>query len=499
MVRVRFAPSPTGYLHIGGARTALFNWLFARKNKGTFVLRIEDTDEVRSTKDSVQAILDSLTWMGLDWDEGPKMNLSSREPLDVSRGQGPHAPYFQAKRAEMGMYQPFVEKLMKVGQAYHCFCSPEELEEMRKKAHLEKRPPRYDGRCRKLSEKQKKDFEAQGRKPVVRFVMPEEGVTEFEDLVHSKVCFENKLLYDFILVKASGFPTYNFACVVDDATMDVTHVIRGDDHISNTPLQVQLYQALGFGDKLPKFAHLSMILGPDGARLSKRHGATSTLEYRDQGYLPEALRNYLALLGWSTSDSQQIFEWKELQEKFDLSGCQKNPATFDPAKLLWMNGEYLRKLNPEELLSRAKPFLEPQPWFQTRSDGEVLKAVTLEREKYKLLSEVPHLVDFFFKEVEYDPEAVQKVLQAPGASDVLGNLKLDLQGAESFSEKYLEDRIRTFCKAKGYKTGQVFHPIRVAVSGRTQGPSLFAMMEVMGKEKVLSRIDSALNLIAQHS
>ncbi|MBI4052246.1 MAG: glutamate--tRNA ligase [Elusimicrobia bacterium] len=484
MTRVRFAPSPTGYLHIGGARTALFNWLFARRTQGTFILRIEDTDEVRSTPDSVQAIFSSLSWLGLDWEEGP-------DPSGVG-DRGGLGPYFQAKRAEQGMYKPFTDKLMAEGRAYDCYCTPEELEEMRRRAQLEKRPPRYDGRCRRVSEKQKKDFQAQGRRPVVRFKMPEEGVTEFEDLVHGKVSFENRLLYDFILVKASGFPTYNFACVVDDVEMKITHVIRGDDHISNTPLQIQLYGALKWEGKIPEFAHLSMILGPDGTRLSKRHGATSTLEYKNAGYLPEALRNYLALLGWSTPDSQQLFEWEELQQRFSFSGCQKSPATFDPQKLLWMNGEYLRKLSPEELLSRARSFLESESWARGLSNGMLLKAMTLEREKFKLLAEVPRLVDFFFKEVEYDPKAVEKVLKTSGTASVLKGLKVVLKGLTPFDEKGLENCIRAFSKSEGLKTGQVFHPVRVAVSGRTQGPSLFGMLEVLGKEKVLSRIDSAL-------
>lgn len=322
--------------------------------------------------------------------------------------------------------------------------------------------------------------------------MPDDGVTVVTDLVRGEVRFENRLLQDFIIQKTSGGPTYNFACVVDDHLMQISHVIRGDEHLSNTPSQLQLYGALGW--RPPQFAHLSMILGPDGAKLSKRHGATSVLEYRQQGYLPETLRNYLALLGWSTTDSRQLFKPQELIDKFDLAGCQKNPATFDPQKLLWMNGVYIRHLDRRDLLSRAAPFLREAGLGGAATD-KLDAAVALELEKVKLLTQVPRLVDFFFKDVTYEPKAVDKVLRAPGADRVLEDLKQALETVSPFAQKALEERIRRFCDEKGLKTGQVFHPIRVAVSGRAEGPGLFAMLEALGKETVLSRLTAARRLL----
>ncbi len=480
-VRTRFAPSPTGYLHIGGARTTLYNWLFARRHGGKFILRIEDTDEVRSTEESVSAILESIRWLGLDWDEGP---------AGLEREEGPHKPYFQMRRLEV--YRKHLRELEENGLAYPCYCSKEDLEAMRRLAQLEKRPPRYDGRCRNLSERQKGDFEAQGRRPVLRFRMPQEGETVVEDLIRGRVRFENGLQQDFIIQKATGGPTYNFACVIDDHLMDITHVIRGDEHLSNTPSQVQLYEALGW--RPPQFAHLSMILGPDGSKLSKRHGATSVLEYRQQGYLPEALRNYLALLGWSTPDSQQIFGPEELVSRFDLSGCQKSPAAFDPVKLAWMNGEYIRKTPLPELLRQAEPFLAAAGLAGLKGPS-LERTVALEQEKYKLLSEIPALVEFFYKPVAFTPKALDKVLRAPGAKEILLSLAGELEGSP-FTEKALEERIRAFCAERGLKTGQVFHPLRAACTGRTEGPTLFGMLEVMGRETVLSRIRAAAAILS---
>lgn len=485
MVRVRFAPSPTGYLHIGGARTALFNWLFAKKNAGVFILRIEDTDEVRSTEESVQAILEGLEWLGLHWDEGV---------MRAGKGyvqKGAYGPYFQIER--QAIYQRHVQELLQKGMAYRCYCTPEELDQMRRLAHLEKRPPRYDGRCRSLSEKQSRDYESQGRKPVVRFKMSNEGSTVFKDFIHGEVQFENQLLQDFILVKASGIPTYNFACVVDDRLMEISHVIRGDDHLSNTPYQVQLYRAFGWTE--PPFAHLSMILGPDGARLSKRHGATSVREYQGNGFLPEALVNYLALLGWSTEDSQQLFALEELIGKFDVARCVKSPATFDPQKLTWMNGEYIRKLSVSELTDRVFPWLH-QAKLVVEKTPDLEGIVALEQEKYKLLSDAPRLLDFFFKEAAYDPDSVDKVLRQDGALEILKGMQRKIQGSAEFTAQSAEQLARDFSKERGVKTGQVFHPLRVAVSGRTAGPSLFHMLELLGKERVLSRIQKVLQMLS---
>ncbi|MCX7905247.1 MAG: glutamate--tRNA ligase [Elusimicrobiales bacterium] len=482
-IRVRFAPSPTGYLHIGGARTALFNYLFAKKYNGVFILRIEDTDELRSTKESMHSIFESLKWLGLSWDEGA---------IDEEREIGDFGPYIQSKREALGIYKKYAEELLKKGMAYYCYCTPKELEEMRLKAHLEKRPPKYDGRCRHLTQQQIKNFELEGRKPVIRFKMPDDGITSWNDLIHGELKFENKLLYDFIMIKASGYPTYNFACVVDDHLMDITHVIRGDDHISNTPLQINIYKA--FGWELPNFAHLSMILGPDGTRLSKRHGATSISEYRKLGYLPHTMKNYLALLGWSTKDSQQIFEKGELEEKFDLEGCQKNPAIFDPVKLTWMNGEYIRKMTKDELYEASLPFLKEAGIDLSKASSNVADIVAIEQEKYKLLSDIPKLIDFFFTdEITYDEISVEKVLKKPGVRNILSEIKEVYEKIEIFTEVNIENATRQFCKEKGYKTSEVFHPVRVAVSGRSHGPTLFKMLEYIGKRRVLVRLEKSIS------
>lgn len=485
-IRVRFAPSPTGHLHVGGARTALFNYLFAKKYNGTFILRIEDTDEIRSTEESIKSIFDSMRWLGLTWDEGAMFDLTEK---------GNFGPYIQSEREKLGIYRKYADELLKAGKAYYCYCTTEELEEQRKKALLEKRPVRgYEGKCRNLTKKQIEDFEKQGRIPALRFKMPGGGVTQFNDLIHKELKFENNLLYDFVILKASGYPTYNFACVIDDHLMEISTVIRGDDHISNTPLQINLYKALGWN--LPEFAHLSMILGPDGTRLSKRHGATSIQEYKRQGYLPQTMKNYLALLGWSTSDSQQIFEEGELEKKFDLNGCQKNPAIFDNAKLKWMNGEYIRKLSSKELIRFAMPFIKESGInIENKSWEEVVNIIILEQEKYKLLSDIPKLIDFFFNEVNYNSDAVDKVFKNHDVKTILGGIKQVYASLQNWTEHTIESETRNFAKANGFKTGQVFHPVRLAVSGRTEGPTLFKMLAYLGKEETIRRIDKAITLI----
>lgn len=481
-IRVRFAPSPTGFLHIGGARTALFNWLFARKSGGKFILRIEDTDEARSTDESVNAILDSMKWLGLDWDEGP------------GKEKPEHAPYFQMQAHEKGIYKQYSDKLVANGKAYKCFCTPEEVEEMRKTAQAEKKVPKYDGRCRNLTDEQRKQKEAEGRKSVVRLKVSEEGKTVFDDVIRGRVEFENNMLDDFVIIKNTGGPTYNFAVVVDDVRMKISHIIRGDDHLSNTPKQIHLYKALGW--ETPVFAHLSMILGSDGARLSKRHGHTSVLEYRQDGYLPEAIVNYLALLGWSTEDSQQLFTKEEMIEKFSLERCSVSPAMFDPQKLVWMNGEYIRKKSAEELIRIYMNWLketgredEIKNWDKTLLN----KAIAMEQEKVKLLKDVNGRIDFFFvDEVKYNADAAIKVFKAPTAKSVLEESILRLEKSSDFSSAFLEKFARDFAAEKGLKTGQVFHPLRVAVSGRTEGPSLFHMMELLGREETIKRIKTCL-------
>ncbi|MEW6039975.1 MAG: glutamate--tRNA ligase [Elusimicrobiota bacterium] len=485
--RVRFAPSPTGYLHIGGARTAIYNWIFAKATGGAFILRIEDTDEARSTSESVGGMLESLKWLGMNWDEGP-------DPQVFGASQGEFKPYFQMQRSDT--YVEYAQKLLDSGNAYYCYCSQEELEEMRRTALLQKQPPKYDKRCRNLTREERQKKEREGRKPVVRFKMPEGGVTKFIDIVRGNLEFENKLLDDFILLKANSVPTYNFACTIDDYLMKITHVIRGDDHLSNTPRQICLYNALGW--KPPSFAHLSMILGQDGCRLSKRHGATNVLEYKKNGYLPEALFNYLVLLGWSTQDSQQIFTKEELFEKFSLERCSKSPAVFDPQKLLWMNGEYVRKTPVDELIKKSTDFIKPFADENSidLSDKEKYNnlrvAVGLEHEKIKLLTEIPKLIEFFYKEPQYDEKAVEKVTRNPDVFSCLTEISVEIDKLDNFTSANIEKLFREYASAKGIKTGAVFHPVRVAVSGRMEGPSLFEMLELLGKERVIKRIKGAV-------
>jgi glutamyl-tRNA synthetase len=486
-VRVRFAPSPTGDLHIGGVRTALFNWLFAKNKGGKFILRIEDTDEARSTEASVQVILDAMKWLNLSWDEGPDSEVPK------------YAPYYQMERKNQGIYRKYADELVAKDLAYPCYCTPEEVDEMRKKAQADKLPPKYNGRCRVLTTEQRKQKEEKGKKAVVRFKIPKTGTAVLNDLIRGRVEFDNSLLDDFIIVKASGVPTYNFACVIDDHLMEITHVLRGDDHISNTPRQMQIYNALGW--KMPEFAHMAMILGSDGARLSKRHGHTSVLEYRKEGYLQEALINYLALLGWSTEDSQQIFTIAEMIQKFSIERCGVSSSTFDQAKLLWLNGEKIRSKTPDQIYAL---FVD---WLKYTNDEKLIdnwdvellkKAIVLEHDKIKLLKDIPHLVDFFFtKYVDYNEEAVQKVFLSDKLKDsaklVLMESVSRLNNQDDFSSDALEQYARNLASERNIKTGQVFHPIRVAISGRTQGPSLFHIMELMGKEEVIRRISIAIN------
>lgn len=482
-VRVRFAPSPTGYLHIGGARTALFNWLFARHEKGAFILRIEDTDRERSTDEAIACVIEDLKWLELFWDEGPEVG-------------GPYGPYFQSKRIDT--YQNHAQKLIEENKAYYCFCTPDELEKKRKIAMAEKRAYKYDGTCRNLTLTQRKKLESGARKKVIRFKIPPTGKTVFEDIIKGEIEFINALLDDFIIIKSDGLPTYNFAAVVDDNLMKITHIIRGDDHISNTPRQILLYQAFGF--PIPQFAHMSLTMGTDGARLSKRHGATSIGEYRKMGYLPEALRNYIALLGWATSDTQEIFTTQEMVEKFSLADVGKSSNVFDFDKLNWMNGEYIRMANLDKLTDLVIPFLKEKGYLSEKIDKKeyeyVKKIVSLEQERMKVLSELPELADFFFKdEIGYDLEAVNKILKKDYIPELLKKLSDNLKKIELFSAQNIEKMMRAVAEEIDLKTSQVFHPLRVAISGKMAGPGLFEICEVLGKEKVLSRIEKVLRII----
>jgi glutamyl-tRNA synthetase len=467
-VRVRFAPSPTGYLHIGGVRTALFNWLFARHNQGTFILRIEDTDLSRSTEESIQTILDSMRWLGLDWDEGPVRQMD-RLPL----------------------YKEHAERLLKEGKAYLCYCTPEELEQRRKEAQAKKLIPRYDGRCR----------DRKGPAPdlpaAIRFKAPQIGQTLVDDLVKGRVQFDNAQLDDLIMLRSDGVPTYNFGVVVDDSLMGITHVIRGDDHLNNTPRQIQIYHALGY--PLPKFAHLSMILGPDKSRLSKRHGATSVTEYHEQGYLPEALINYLARLGWSHGD-QEVFSRDELIEKFSLDSITSSPAVFNPEKLLWLNGHYIHEADSRRLAGLLKPALAGQGLSVETIDERVLdQVIAAVKSRSRTLIELAQGATYFFKEdLSYDESARTKFL-TPDIRPVLIELLSRLEAAAAFTAPELEKTFKALLDQKGLKLVQLAQPVRVALTGRTVSPGIYEVMEILGKERSLARLKKATDWIATHT
>ena len=471
-VRVRFAPSPTGALHLGSARTALFNWLFARHNRGKFILRIEDTDRTRSTKEAVKTIFHGLDWLGLDWDEGPNVD-------------GPFGPYFQTER--MDIYKKFAEQLIAEGKAYYCFCTPEELEIKRKQAAERKEAPRYDNTCRKVSSEESKKKKEAGTSCVIRFMMPPGEITEVDDLIRGKVKFDNDLLDDFVIMKSDGFPTYNFAAVIDDHLMEISHVIRGDDHLSNTPRQIVLYQALGWG--LPKFAHIPMILGSDKARLSKRHGATSVIEYKDQGYLPEAMVNYIAKLGWGHKD-QEIFSRQELIDLFTLEGCGKNPAIFNFEKLTWLNGQHIKTALPERIIDLCEPLLINA--YGNHDPAYISRVVRLFLDRMKLIPEIVPLTAYFFKDgLEFEEKAL-KHLNDPAAPEMLKLIAERLRSVEPFVKEEIEKEFKAIAAEKNLKLGMVIHPCRAAVSGRAETPPMYDVLEVLGKDKVIARLTAVV-------
>src|SRR3989339_699560 len=474
MIRVRFAPSPTGALHIGGARTALFNWLFARHHGGKFILRIEDTDRERSTQESNQAIFRGLDWLGIDWDEGPNNG-------------GPFGPYFQTER--LAIYHDYAQKLIAAGQAYHCFCTPEELAVKRAAAEARKEPPRYDNSCRRLAPEEVQQRLARGDKHVIRFMLPAAGESIVEDLIRGRVVFKNEVLDDFVLVKSDGFPTYNFACVLDDHLMEISHVIRGDDHLSNTPRQILLYQA--FGWNLPKFAHIPMILGKDKARLSKRHGATSVIDYSAMGYLPEAVLNYIAKLGWGCGD-QEVFSREELIQKFTLKSITKSSAVFDVDKLNWLNGKYIRQILPERLFTLCEPLLIEA---YGNHDVEYLKkVVSAFHDRLVLIPDIVSLSTYFFQDVtEYDPGGVEKYFKTDKAKKVLETLKEKLAGLEPFTRESIEPVFKELAKELDVKLGMIIHPCRLALTGTLDSPPMYDVVELLGKEKVGLRLEKALS------
>ena len=470
-VRVRFAPSPTGYLHVGGARSALFNWLFARHHQGTFILRIEDTDAARSTAESTQAILESMSWLGLDLDEGP---------------------FLQSERTEL--YRKYVQQLLDENKAYYCFCSPEVLEEKRKKALAAKLPPKYDGTCTNLTKEEALNRLANGEKAAVRF-RKLEGFTEVNDLVRGLVTFDNRVLDDFIILRSDGSPIYNLTVVVDDIEMKMTHVIRGDEHLSNTPRQLMLYQA--FGQSAPQFAHVSMILAPDKTKLSKRHGATSVLEFRDQGYLPEALMNYLALLGWAYDDKSELFSKEELIEKFSLDKVSKNPAVFDYNKLAWMNCTYLRQVSLSRLEDLLIPLLKENGYAPDKLDKAWLHSVLeLERQRARTTKDIAVNFDYYLAEqIAIEPDAAKKHLESDESKELLSILAVELEKLEPYNLTTLEQLFGKITTEKGVKLGKLVHPTRVALTGKTVGPGIYELLFVIGKATAIKRIQAVLKSV----
>ncbi|MCK4368692.1 MAG: glutamate--tRNA ligase [Dehalococcoidales bacterium] len=485
LVRVRYAPSPTGYPHVGNIRTALFNWLFARHHGGSFIVRIEDTDVTRKVKGAVRAILDSLRWLGLDWDEGPEVG-------------GDCGPYFQSQRLEI--YKETAERLISQGDAYHCYCSPQRLEEMRAEQVRRKQPPGYDRHCRDLTPEERAKKEAEGIVPVVRFKVPLEGRTRFNDLIYGDVVFENNTLDDFILLKSDGYPTYHLANVVDDHAMEVSHVIRAEEWISSTPRHLLLYQALGL--EPPQFVHHPMILGPDRAKLSKRHGAVSILDYREQGYLPQTMFNFLALIGWSLDDKTEIMSRQALVDNFSLERISKTGAIFNREKLDWMNGVYIRSLTADEFFEAVQPYL-----MMDMAAGEALisdeqyvrKILPLVQERAKKLADVPALTRFFF-ELQLDLDLQTLIvtgMDVQSTRKALEVVRERLEKLEPFDENSLEALLRPLATELGLKTGQLFGTLRVTATGETAAPPLFQTMAVLGRKRCLKRIEAALDKIGK--
>ncbi|HEY6009358.1 MAG TPA: glutamate--tRNA ligase [Geobacteraceae bacterium] len=459
-IRLRFAPSPTGYLHVGGARTALFNWLLARKLGGTFILRIEDTDVLRSTEESVNAILEGMNWLGLDWDEGP---------------------FYQSER--FPVYKEFVARLLADGKAYRCYCSAEELEAKREAALREGRKPKYDGTCRNRT------APLPDAPHVVRFRAPADGTTSFDDLIKGRIAFNNEELDDLIIQRSDGTPTYNFTVVIDDATMGITTVIRGDDHVNNTPRQILLYEALGY--PVPAFAHVPMILGADKTRLSKRHGATSVMSYRDMGFLPEAVVNYLVRLGWSCGD-EEIFSREELIEKFTIEAVGKSAGVFNPEKLLWLNHHYIKSGDPARLADLLVPFLAERGVDPAAGGPDLPTVVKTLQERSRTMLEMADGAVFYYRsDFAYDTEAAAKFL-TPGVAPLFSALLERFDSLAAFEHHGIEQAFKELCVEKGIKMGQIGPAVRVALCGGTTSPSIYEVLEVLGADEVRRRVTRAL-------
>ncbi len=464
-IKVRFAPSPTGHLHVGGARTALFNYLFARRYGGRLLLRIEDTDRDRSSVEFEKEIIDDLRWLGIHWDEGP---IRQSERFDL--------------------YREYAEKLLREGKAYFCYCTPEELEAERQKQIAEGKPPRYSGRCRTLTDEQKRLFESEGRRPVIRFRLPDDRAeVKVKDLVRGEVKFSISALDDFIIMRSDGIPTYNFAVVVDDYLMGITDVLRAEEHLPNTPKQVLIYEALGWD--VPRFAHVSMILGPDRTKLSKRHGATSISEYRRRGFLPEALVNYLALLGWSSKDSRELFTMEELIDRFSVESLSGSPAVFDDKKLLWMNGHYIRSADIDRITKLCIPYLEGAGYGGV--DFERWKKIILVTRDYlSTLSEIPEHVGIFFGERVEVERGAEKYLKYPHVPLIIREFIRRTRDAEKLDADRVLDILRGMLKDFGLSGRKLIMPLRVAITGRTKGPEIYNIVEILGKEVTIKRLEN---------
>lgn len=481
-VRVRFAPSPTGYLHIGGARTALFNWLFAHKMGGKLILRIEDTDTERLKEDSVSQILTSLKWLGINWDEGPEVG-------------GDCGPYYQSERLDI--YKKYAEQLLAEGKAYYCFCTPADLEAQREKQRAAKQPFRYARTCRDLSKEEVEQRIAAGESYSVRVKIPLAGTITVHDLIHGDVTFNMDQFDDFVIVKSNGMPTYNFAVVVDDHLMGMTHVLRAEEHLSNTPKQLLIYEALGW--EPPKFGHMPMILAPDRSKLSKRHGATSVEEFRSQGYLAEAIVNYLTLLGWGPGDERELFTLNETVDLFELEQMSKKAAIYDTKKLTWMNGQYLSELPLEKILPEAKAFfikdgLVTEDWF-TAHEEYFAKLVDVVRVRVKTLQEVADASTYFFKDItEYDAKGVAKHFK-PESVAILEQCIAAIEADDVYDLATTEAAYNKIAADNDLSLGKVIHPTRLALTGRTVSPGMFDVMVLLGKEKTLNRLHKAVEYI----
>ncbi|HET6644667.1 MAG TPA: glutamate--tRNA ligase [Fimbriimonadales bacterium] len=492
MVRVRYAPSPTGSPHVGNIRTALFNYLMARRHGGKFIVRIEDTDRAREVEGALQDILDSLRWLGIDWDEGPEVG-------------GPFAPYFQSERTDI--YRSYGGQLVDNGHAYPCFCTPEILNEMREYQRINKLPTGYDRRCRRLSKDDVADKIAKGTPFVVRLAMPLEGTTVFEDAVRGKVEYENALVDDQVLLKSDGWPTYHLANVVDDHLQDISHVIRGEEWISSTPKHIQIYKALGW--EPPIFAHAPVIKGPDGSKLSKRHGDTRCLDYREKGFLGPAVANFIALIGWSPKNDVEVMSLTEMASAFAIDGIQPSPGVFDIQKLHWMNGVYIRALSPEDLYDKVRAFdaatsdegyLESPSRFtfhnalETESRKYVTRALVLEQERVKLMTDFPDATEFFFdNHPKMDRDAAEKWRGSRYVEQLFHLIRQGLPEAEEpMSPPECEELVTGVAQElKLQKRGDAIHPLRLALTGRTKGPGLFELMSLLGPTRMRTRLELA--------